>query len=38
LTTNVCSYLEASDDQSSNLFLNVVHFFNSSGNKTPVAA
>jgi len=26
LNTNICSYLETSDHQSSNLHLNVVHF------------
>jgi hypothetical protein len=30
--------LEISDDQSSNLYLNVVHFFNTSVNQTFVAA
>ncbi len=29
LNTNINSYLETSDGQSSNLYLNVVHFFNS---------
>jgi len=29
---NICSYLEASGGQSSNLYLNVVHFFNASVN------
>jgi hypothetical protein len=28
--TNIYSYLETSDGQSSNLYLNVVHFFNAS--------
>jgi hypothetical protein len=27
LNTNICSYLETSGGQSSNLYLNVVHFF-----------
>ncbi len=30
LNTNICSYLETSGDQSSNLYLNIVHFFNTS--------
>ncbi len=30
--TNICSYLETSGDQSSNLYLNVVHFFNTGLN------
>jgi hypothetical protein len=30
LNTNIYSHLETSGDQSSNLFLNVVHFFNTS--------
>jgi hypothetical protein len=38
LNTNINSYLETSGDQSSNLYLNVVHFFNTSVNKTSVAA
>jgi len=29
LNTNIYSYLETSGGQSSNLYLNVVHFFNS---------
>jgi len=32
LNTNIYSYLETSDGQSSNLYLNVVHFFNASVN------
>jgi hypothetical protein len=32
LNTNIYSYLETSDGQSSNLHLNVVHFFNTSVN------
>ncbi len=32
LNTNIYSYLEASSGQSSNLYLNVVHFFNTSVN------
>jgi hypothetical protein len=38
LNTNIYSYLETSGDQSSNLYLNVVHFFCTSVNKTSVAA
>jgi hypothetical protein len=34
LKTNIYSYLEMSGGQSSHLFLNVVHFFNTSVNKT----
>jgi hypothetical protein len=30
LNTNIYSYLETSGGQSSNLYLNVVHFFNAS--------
>jgi hypothetical protein len=30
LSTNIYSYLETSGDQSSNLYLNVVHFLNTS--------
>jgi len=30
--TNIYSYLETSGGQSSNLYLNVVHFFNTSVN------
>jgi hypothetical protein len=32
LNTNIYSYLETSGNQSSNLYLNVVHFFNTSVN------
>jgi hypothetical protein len=32
LNTNIYSYLETSGGQSSNLHLNVVHFFNTSVN------
>ncbi len=32
------AYLETSSGQSSNLYLNVVHFFNTSVNYTSVAA
>jgi len=32
LNTNISSYLETSSGQSSNLYLNVVHFFNTSVN------
>jgi hypothetical protein len=32
LNTNIYSYLETSGGQRSNLFLNVVHFFNTSVN------
>jgi hypothetical protein len=32
LNTNIYSYLETSGIQSSNLYLNVVHFFNTSVN------
>ncbi len=32
LNTNINSYLETSGGQSSNLYLNVVHFFNTSIN------
>ncbi len=32
LNTNICSYLETSGGQNSNLYLNVVHFFSSSVN------
>jgi hypothetical protein len=38
LNTNIYSYLETSGGQSSNLYLNVVHFFNTSVNWTSVAA
>ncbi len=37
LNTNIYSYLEKSGGQSSNVYLNVVHFFNTSLNKTSVA-
>ncbi len=37
LNTNIYSYLEASGGQSSNLYLNVVKFFNPSVNQTSVA-
>jgi hypothetical protein len=32
LDTKIYSYLETSDGQRSNLYLNVVHFFNTSIN------
>jgi hypothetical protein len=32
LNINIYSYLETSGGQSSNLYLNVVHFFNTSAN------
>ncbi len=35
---NIYSYLETSGGQSSNLYLNVVNFFNTSANQTSVAA
>jgi hypothetical protein len=38
LNTNMYSYLKASGGQSSNLYLNVVHFFNTSFNKASVAS
>ena len=38
MNTNIYSYLETSGDQSSNLYLNVVHLFNAGVNKTSVAA
>ncbi len=38
LNTNIYSYLETSGGQSSNLYLNVVHFFDTSVNETSVAA
>jgi len=38
LNTNSYSYFETSSGQSSNLYLNVVHFFNTSVIKTSVAA
>ncbi len=37
LNTNIYSYLEKSGSESSNLYLNVVHFFNTSVNQTSVA-
>jgi hypothetical protein len=36
--TNIYSYLETSGGKSHNLYLNVVHFFNTSVNLTYVAA
>jgi hypothetical protein len=36
--TSIYSYLETSGGQNSNLYLNVVHFFNTSVNLTSVAA
>ena len=38
LNTNIYSYLETSGGQNYNQYLNVVHFFNTSVNKTSVAA
>jgi hypothetical protein len=38
LNTNIYSHLETTGGQSSYLDLNVVHFFNTSVNKTSVAA
>ncbi len=38
LNTNIYSYLETYGGQSLNLYLNVVHFFNTSVNLTSVAA
>ncbi len=38
LYTKIYSYLETSGGQSSHLYLNVVHFFNTSFNQTSVAA
>ncbi len=32
LNTNISSYLETSGGQSSNLYFNIVHFFNTSVN------
>jgi hypothetical protein len=32
LNTNICSYLETSGGQISNLYLNAVHFFNTGVN------
>jgi hypothetical protein len=37
LNTNIYSFLETSGGQSSNLYFNVVHFFNASVNWTSVA-
>ncbi len=37
LEPNIYSYLETSGDQSSNPYLNVVHFFNTCVNQTSVA-
>jgi hypothetical protein len=36
--TNIFSYLVTSGGQSSNLYLNVIHFFNTSVNYMSVAA
>jgi hypothetical protein len=38
LNTNIYSYLETSGGKSSNLYLKVVHFFNTRVNLTSVAA
>ncbi len=38
LYSNIYSYVGTSGSQSSNLYLNVVHVFNTSFNKTSVAA
>ncbi len=38
LKTNIYSYLEISVSQSFNIYLSVVHFFNTSVNETSVAA
>jgi hypothetical protein len=38
LNTNIYSYLETSGSHSSNLYINVVHFFSLIFNKTSVAA
>jgi hypothetical protein len=38
LKTIIYSYLETSGGQHYNLYLNVVHYFNTSFNKTSVAA
>ncbi len=38
LNTNIYSYLDTSGDQSSHLYLNIVHFFNTSADYTSVAA
>ncbi len=37
LNTNIYSYLETCGGQSSNLYLNVVHFFHTNANLTYVA-
>jgi len=37
LNINIYSYLESSGGQSSNLYLNVIHFFNTSVNWKSVA-
>ncbi len=38
LNTNIYSYLETCGGQSSNQYLNIVHFFNTSVNQTCVAS
>jgi hypothetical protein len=38
LNTNIYSYLETSGGKSYDLYLNIVHFFNTSDNQTPVVA
>ncbi len=38
LNTNIYSYLETSGGKKFNQYLNMVHFFNNSDNKTSVAA
>ncbi len=38
LNNNIYSYIETSDGQSSNVYLNLVHFFNTSLNLTSVAS
>ncbi len=38
LNTIIYSYVQTSGGQSSNLHLNVVHFFNTNDNQTSVAA
>jgi len=38
LNTNIYSYSERFGGQSSDLYLDVVHFFNANVNKTSVAA
>jgi hypothetical protein len=38
LNSNIHSYLKTCVGQSTNLYLNVVHFFNNSVNETSVAA